>query len=78
MDDGDHPQGDVVHGQLVIAGAQGPALLVPAYHPLDDVPPPVGSLIEGFIARLVFARGDDILDVVPPQPRARRPGNGIS
>ena len=37
MDVGDDPQGDIVDGQLVVAGAQGTALLEPTHHPLDDV-----------------------------------------
>src|SRR5262245_47802488 len=70
MDDRDHPQGDVIHGELVIAGAQSPTLLEPAHHPLDDIPPTVRLLVERLVARLVLARGDDILDLMAPQPGA--------
>src|SRR5215831_10447398 len=70
MDDRDHPQGNVVHGQLVVARAQSTALLEPAHDPLNDVPPAVGWFVEGLIAWLILARGDDVLHVMPPQPGA--------
>ena len=70
MDDGDYPQGNVVHGQLVVARAQSTALLEPAHDPLNDVPPAVSWFVEGLIAWLILARGDDVLDVMPPQPGA--------
>src|SRR5690349_15472445 len=70
MDIGDDPQGDVVDGQLVVAGAQGAALLEPTYYPLDDVPLAVAGLVEPFLTRLVLPRRDHRLDVAPPQPVA--------
>src|SRR5213075_2870746 len=67
---GDNPQGDVVDRQLVVAGAQGSALLEPTHHPLDDVPLAVARLVEPLLTRLVFPGRDHRLDVVPPQPGA--------
>src|SRR6516162_11757407 len=68
MDDGDHPQGNVVHRQLVVAGTQGAALLEPAHYPLDDVPLAVAGLVECLVARLALARGNNVLDMMPLQP----------
>src|SRR6266540_1173762 len=70
MDIGDEPQGDIVDGQLVIAGAQGTALLEPPHHPLDDVPLAVARLVELFLTRLLLPCRDHRFEVVPPQPGA--------
>src|SRR5262245_28411793 len=70
LDDGDVPEGEVIAGELVVAGPQGPPLLVPPNHPLDDVAPPVAPLVEIRLTRLVRPRRDDRGDVAPPQPAA--------
>jgi len=64
----DDPQGDVVDRQLVEARCQRPAPLEPADHTLNDVAAAIRFLVEVLLARLVLARRDDWLDVVPPQP----------
>jgi hypothetical protein len=64
----DHPQGDVVDGQLFVAGSQGAALLVPAYHLLDPAPPAVGHPVEGLVPQLILPGRDHWPDVVPPRP----------
>jgi len=64
----DDPQGDVVDRQLVEARCQRPAPLEPAHHALNDVAAAIRFLVEVLLARLVLARRDDWLDVVPPQP----------
>jgi hypothetical protein len=69
MDVGDHPLSDVVDSELVVAGTQSAALFEPTHDALDDVALAVTGLVETLVARLVLAGGNDILDVVPPQPR---------
>jgi hypothetical protein len=70
MDDRDDPLSDVVHRQLVVAGAQGTTLLEPAHYAFDNVPSAIVRPVEILVARLVCTRRDDILDVMPPQPTA--------
>src|SRR5205085_923817 len=70
IDHGDQPQCDIVDSQLLVTRPQGAVLLVPADHPLDDVPPPIPRLIEVLGAPLVLPRRDDLLDPPPPTPAA--------
>src|SRR2546421_6026658 len=68
FDDGDHPQGDVVDGQLLVTSSQGAALLVPTDHLLDATPPPIGRLVERLLPHLVLARRDHAADVAAAKP----------
>ena len=63
-----HPQGDVVDSQLIVAGGQGAAPLEPTHHPLDDVAPTIGVLVEVLLTRLILAGWNHRLHVVPSQP----------
>lgn len=49
-----------------MTGAQGTILLVPAHDLLDDVPLPIGSLVEALVPWLVGPGGDGRFD--PPSP----------
>jgi len=64
----DHPQGDVVDSELIVAGGQGAAPLEPTHHPLDDVAPTIGVLVEVLLTRLILAGWNHRLHVVPSQP----------
>lgn len=63
-----HPEGNIVDGQLLVARPQGAAFLVPADYLLDPAPPPVGFSVEGLIPRLILPSRDHRADVVSPQP----------
>src|SRR5690349_5489428 len=54
VDHGDEPHGNVVDGEFLVARAQAAILLVPADHPLHDVPAFVGLLVEVLVAGLVL------------------------
>src|SRR4051794_28893968 len=49
--------------------AEGTILLVPAHDLLDDVPLPVGGLVEALVAWLIRSRGDGRFDPPPPTPQ---------
>src|SRR5207302_9811870 len=68
FEDGDHPRGYVVDRQLLVAGSQGTALLVPAHYLLDSTPAPVGHPVKGLVARLVLPGRDHRAEVATPQP----------
>src|SRR4051794_7080328 len=67
---GDDPEGHIIHGQLVEAERQGSAPLEPTHRPLDDVAPPVGSLVKVLVARLIVPRWDHGLDGPPLETAA--------
>ena len=70
MDVGDHPQGQEVHRQFVVACAQRATLLEPTDDSLDDVPLPVRWLVEVRVGRLILAGRNDRADVVAAKPAA--------
>src|SRR5205823_8357181 len=60
--------GDVVDGQLLVAGGQGTALLVPAHHLLDPAAAPVGLPVERPGAPLALAGRDNAAQAPAAQP----------
>src|SRR5215207_3101862 len=62
------PQGHIVDCELLVTGAQGTILLVPAHDLLDDVSLPIGGLVEGLLPWLVGSGGDRRFDPPPPAP----------
>src|SRR5947209_1688177 len=70
LDDGHKPPCHVVHGELLVAGRQGAALLVPADHLLNPAATPVRRPIESRLPRLVRPRGDHRTDVATLEPSA--------
>ena len=68
FDHGDHPQSDIIYGQFLVSGAEGPTFLKPTDDPFDQVPPAVGGFVEDFLPRLILACGDYGFNVMPPEP----------
>src|SRR3954466_7110379 len=58
----------MVDSELLVAGAKGTILLVPAHHLVDDVSRPVGGFVEVLVPWLIGSGGDGRFNPPPPTP----------